>query len=215
MALKNTQQDNTFLTILADGTIRMSVPEFTEGAVTRDYETSDGKTGTKHELVYTELSGIISKVAFYEGSFGKSLQLTVTDEGADYVLSLPTASNFGEDMMKKLLSVDITQPVRIVPYAFVDDKGKNKKGITLYQNDVKVKNYFQEGEGKDSVRLHGYPEVPAGHGKKAPTTDDWKLHFMSARVFMINFITEKLALDVKVKEEDWSPDTKAADGHEM
>ena len=79
MALKNTRADNQFVSILADGTLRMPVPEFTEGAVTREYETSDGKTGTKHEMVYTELSGMITKIAFFEGEYGKLLQLTIED----------------------------------------------------------------------------------------------------------------------------------------
>ncbi len=74
MALKNNQREGKFVSILADGKMHMTVPEGTEGAVKRDYETSDGKKGTKHELVYTELSGMIEKIEFYEGDFGKSSQ---------------------------------------------------------------------------------------------------------------------------------------------
>jgi len=204
MALKNTKQDNNYLSILADGTLRMTVPEFTEGAVRRDYETSDGKTGTKHELVFTEVSGMITGLAFHEGEYGKSLNITIEDgDEKPVVLQVQTASNYGEDLMKKLPAVDMKQPVRLVPYSFVDkETSKNKKGVTVYQGETKIANFFQEGTGKESKMLHGYPEIPAGHGKKAPTKDDWKLYFMNCRIFLINYLENTM-----VSPDNWSPDT--------
>lgn len=208
MALKNTKQDNSYLSILADGTLRMSVPEFTEGSVRRDYETSDGKTGTKHELVFTEVSGLITGISFHEGEYGKSINLTIEDgEDKPVVLQVQTGSNFGEDLMKKLPAVDLSQPVRLAPYSFTDkDTGKSKKGVTVYQNDTKINNFFQEGTGKESKMLHGYPEVPAGHGKKPVSKDEWKAYFMQCRIFMTNYIEEHLVTTETKKEEDWSPD---------
>lgn len=199
MALKNTQTDVSYISVLADGHLHMTVPEGTEGAVQRDYETSDGKTGTKHELIFTEVSGLITDIAFHEGEYGKSLQITITDgEEKPVVLSLSTAQNFGEDMMKKLLAIKLDTPVRLVPYSLVDGKtSKTKKGITVYQLvngvETKIQNYFYDAEKK--TNLHGYPEVPAGHGKKPVSTDEWKLYFMTARIFMIGAIEKAFKID--------------------
>lgn len=193
--LINTKQDNKFVTILADGTLRLPVTEFTEGAVKREYETSDGKTGTKHELVFTEISGFITKVEFHDGEYGKLLQITMSEEGEDDVIvSLNTSSNFGEDMMKKLMSIDTQKKVRLVPYSFTGEKGKSKKGLTVYQDEQKVKNYFTEGEGEKTKLLHGYPAIPKVAKGKVISSDEWKLYFMQARLFMIGYIEENFKL---------------------
>lgn len=190
--LINNQKDNNFLSILADGTIRQIVPEGTEGSVVREYEDSKGNKGVKTEMVYTEVTGLVTKVAFYEGDYGKLLQLTITDGEDEHVLSVSTASNFGEDIMKKLMSIKMDEQCRFAPYAFTDDKGKMKKGVTIYQGENKVSDYFHDADKKP---LHGYPEIPAGHGKKPVTTDEWKMYFMQARMFMIGAIEKHFGLD--------------------
>lgn len=186
MALKNTRSDNTFVTILSDGTLRVTVPEGTDGAVKREYETSDGKKGVKYEHVFTELFGMIKKINFFEGSYGKSLQIIVEDNGEEYNLSVNTESNFGEDLMKKLPSVDMKKPVLIVPYSFDDEKGKKKRGVTISQDGKKIQNFFLDKETNKSKS--GYPEVP----KKKMTKDDWKLYFMNARIFLIEYISNNI-----------------------
>lgn len=189
--LKNTQNTDKFLSILSDGTMRLSVPEGTEGAVKREYETSDGKTGTKYELVYTELSGTISKIAFWDGDFGKLLQLTVTDGEEDpIVLSIGTASSFGEDIMKKLPAIDLLQPVVIAPYAFEDDKGKKRKGVTLKQGDKKIESFYYDKETKKNT--NGLPDVVL---KKKMTSDDWKMYFLSVRLFLIDDLSKRFNLE--------------------
>lgn len=190
--LQNTLEDKQFVSILADGRLHMTVDADTEGAKRREYETSDGKTGEKWELVFTEVSGIISEVKFFEGDYGKSLQLKIVDgDEKPVVLSLSCASNYGEDMMKKLLSIDIAKPVKIVPYAFIDEKGKNKKGVTVYQDDQKIKNFFYDEEKKENI--NGYPEPKKL--KKPLSKDQWKLYFMEARLFLIEAITTHFNLD--------------------
>ncbi len=200
MGLKNTRTEQTYVSILADGQFHVTVPEGTEGSVVREYETSDGKKGVKTEMVYTELSGIITNVAFKDGDFGKSLQLTVQDEeNVPMVLSVSTASNFGEDIMKKIPNLDLKQAVKLAPYSFDDEKGKKKKGVTIYQPaDTKIKNFFYDEEKKEVC--NGYPETK--FKKKVPTKDDWKLYFMNARMFLIDYITEKFATPVDKGSSD-------------
>lgn len=200
MALKNTKEDSIFASVLADGKIHVTVPEGTEGAVIRKYKTSDGKEGSKTEKVYSELIGKITKIDFYEGDYGRQLQVMVTDNNdKPVVLSLSTSSNYGEDMMKKLINVDLTKTVKIVPYSFVDDKKKNKKGITIWQHikddgkAEKIKNYFYDEDEKKNI--NGFPEPKKL--KKPLTTDQWKLYFGEVREFLV----EKIIEHFKIEEE--------------
>lgn len=198
MALVNKSSNDKFLSILSDGTIRLSVPEGTEGAVRREYETSDGKTGVKHELVYTELSGMLTDVKFFEGDFGKLIQLTIEDVGEDpVVLSIGTASNFGEDLMKKLPGVDIEKPIVISPYSFEDEKGKKRKGVTLSQDGNKLENYYYDKEAKKNT--HGYPELKI---TKKMSKDDWKMYFLKVRIFLIDEVSKKFGLEAQAPSDE-------------
>jgi len=198
--LLNTKQDNKFVVILADGTLRLSVPEGTPGSVIREFENSKGVKTVKHELIYTELSGFISNIEFRDGDYGKSLQLTIKENGEDDItLSVLTSSNYGEDLLKKLLNIDMTKRVRLVPYAFEDDNGKTRKGVTVYQDADKVTSYFQEGTGKDTVNLHGYPDAPKAKAGKTISSEEWKLYYGQCRLFMIDYIEDKLSQPIDDK----------------
>lgn len=201
MSLRNTSEERIFATLLADGKIHVTVPEGTEGATVRKYKTSDGMEGTKIEKVYTELIGKITKVGFYEGDYGKQLQVTVQGkEGTKpVVLSLSTSSNYGEDMMKKLINVDLEKMVKIAPYAFTDENGKKKKGVTIWQHNSatgkneKIKNYFYDEEKKENT--NGYPEPKKLKSGKPLSTDQWKLYFGECREFLVEKITEHFGIE--------------------
>ncbi len=198
-------EDRTFASVLADGRIHVTVPEGTEGAKVRKYKTSDDKEGQKTELVYKDLVGLITKIEFRDGSFGRQLQVTVSDgDEKPVVLSLSTSSNYGEDMMKKLINVDLEKTVKIAPYSFTDDKGKSKKGITIWQSDgkenVKLGNYFYDAEKKKNI--NGYPEPKKLKGGKQLSKDQWKLYFGEAREFLVEKITEHFKLDVPAAATD-------------
>lgn len=195
--LNPAKEEAIFASILADGLIHVSVPEGTEGAIKREYETSDKKIGTKWEFLYKDVSGMLTKVGFREGDYGKSLQLTIADdEEKPVVLSLPTASNYGEDAMKKLININLEKPIKIAPYSFTDDKGKIKKGVTIYQDEQKIGNYFYDPETKKN--LHGFPEPKKL--KKPLSKEQWKMYFMEAQIFMIDKISEHFNLEQEVEE---------------
>lgn len=202
MSLRNTQEERTFASILADGKIHVAVPDGTPGSVVRVFKNSQtGLEGKKTEMVYTEVIGKITKVSFYEGDYGKQLQLTVQGKEGEKptVLSLGTSSNYGEDMMKKLPNIDLEKYIKIVPYSFVDEKGKSKKGITVWQKsdetgkNEKVKNYFYDEEKKKN--LHGFPVPKKLKNDKPLSTDQWKLYFGECREFLVEFITEKYKIE--------------------
>ena len=154
MGLNKRTDQKTFATILSDGSIRVKCDESTEGAKKREYETSDGTTGIKWELVYNSLSGIITNIEFEDGQFGEQMKVTISDD-EEIILTMGSSSSFADDLMKKLPSIDVLKQVEISPYSFTDDKGKSRKGITLRQNDKKISNFFYDGE----KNINEYPEL--------------------------------------------------------
>lgn len=193
-----TKRDSkTYVYVLSDGTFRVNVDEGTPNAVRREYETSTGEKGIKHELVYDELSGKITNVFFRDTDYGKQMTLKVEDGENAVYLNLNTAHNFAEDVMKKLPNVDITKDVKLVPYSFEDGNGKVKKGITIYQNKEKVQNFFYDPDAK--AIMNGFPE-PEGDVKKYDS-DSWKVYFIGARKFLIEYTEKNCPVYNKEQEE--------------
>ena len=197
MIEKNSKQsDKVFLTILADGKFHQQVEEGTEGAVKREIKdkTTNEVTDTKFELIHDSVKGIITEVTIIEGKYGKNLQITIDTE----VISLGVKTNFGEDMLKKLPSLDLLKEVILTPYSFLPKGEENKKkGITVYQDGIKVSSYYYDIEKKESI--NGCPEPE--NGGKGFDSDDWTNHFNVVRKFMIKEI-EKLPVFVEATKEE-------------
>lgn len=190
--------EKKFVSILSDGSLRLPVVEGTEGAIKREYEMSDKTMGVKHELVFKSLSGVITDIAFFEGDFGKLIQVTFFDkeaevEAQEFVLSIGTATNFGEDLLKKLPSVDLTKEVTLTPYSFEDDRGKTRRGVTLLQDGEKITNFFYDIEKKKNINKYPDPEGDT----KTYDSDDWKMYFTKARKFLVKYAEDNL-----VKKEE-------------
>lgn len=223
MALKNNpkeHEDVTFASVLADGKIHVTVPEGTEGAVERKYATEEDKkdgdnekSGVKHELLYTELTGMLLKVDFHEGNYGKNLLLTIGEEDDEkpVTLSLSTESNFGEDVMKKLPNINLKKEVTLTPYSFPDKRtGKNKRGVTITQPGKKgevekIGNFYYDADKKAAA--NGYPATPKPKVKgKALAKSDWRKFFGEAREFLIEDITERFKIEEQKSDadKDWA-----------
>jgi len=178
MQLNNTTNNKKFVTILSDGKFHQSVEEGTPGSVVREYEDSKGNKGRKTEFVFSEASGKITNIKFEDGEYGKNLQIEIDGNG---IISLGTSSSFGEDFMKKLPNIDLGDNILLKPYSFEDDKGKNRKGISIYQNGDKVENYYY-----DLVAKKNYNGIPETEGDtKKFSKEDWTMHFMIVRKFLI------------------------------
>jgi hypothetical protein len=211
--LKEYTPKATYINILgSDGTLRKEVEETTPGAVKREWKSGDGKSsGVKWEHIYSELSGVISSVEIYEGDFGKNIIVGVTDgEEPEIKLSISMNSPFGEDFAKKLPNIDIKKPIIIKPYAFTDDKGKVRKGVTVMQDGNKLQNFFYDAAKKENI--HEFPNPQYKFDKKGEkkdfSKDEWKIYFALCRQFLIDYIEEHHLL----KNESTS---SATDGREM
>jgi len=180
-------EQRTYANIISDGTIRIRCGENDPKAVKRDYELKDGTKGTKIERVYNELSGIITALAFYEGDYGKTLQVTVSDNEEEIVLCMNISTNFAEDLMKKLPNLNLDNRVIFKPYAFEDDKKKLKKGISIIQGGQKIKSYFHDATNQP---INGYPGLTKDI--KEYDTDDWKIYFIGTRKFLQQYIESNI-----------------------
>jgi len=188
----------TFLTILATtGKLHQKVDEGTEGAIKRDIidKKTQEVTGTKFELQHDAVSGIIEGISIVEVNFGggrkgKNLQIEMEDE----TISTSVDGVFGERILAILPNVDLSKPVKFKPYeAFITGDGTPRKaGITLYQDDEKVKNYYRDFEAKKD--LHGIPEA------KKDEDGDWIPSFKKRNQFMRKEL-EKLSVYKKVEEK--------------
>ncbi len=176
-------EQKTYANIISDGTIRIKCDESDPKAVKRDYTLKDGTKGTKIERVYNELSGIITNLSFYEGDFGKTLQVTVSDSNEDIVLCMNVSTNFAEDLMKKLPNINLDNRVILKPYAFEDNNKKLKKGISIIQNNQKIKSFFHD---ENNQPTNGCPGLTKDI--KEYDTDDWNIYFISVRKFLQQYI---------------------------
>ena len=185
--LKEKQTSGTYLSITG-GEFRQTVTEGTPGAKKRDWETKDGKSGTKWEKPYESLSGKITGINFYDGDYGKNITVFIQDGEENYGLSLGVASQYAEDLMKKIPALDLDKDVTLIPYDFEDDKGRRRKGITVKQGGEKVSNFFYDAEKK--TQINGAPS-PEGDVSMFDS-EDWKMYYTKLRKYVINFITEKI-----------------------
>lgn len=205
------QTNDNFVSILSsDASLRkvVSKEEFDAYLGTKEvrkFEDSTGKEGTKHEIIHEAITGKITKIEFVDTDYGSLLQVTVSDFPEDIVLSMSTSMPFAEDFMRKLPNIDLKEDVVIKPYSFVPEgKDKSLKGVTILQKGEKIANHFYDGK----ENCNGMPK-PDGDTKKF-SSDDWKIHFLQVRKFLINntkefaskaVFTAPVSPQVKVQDE--------------
>ena len=190
---KTEQSDSniTFLSIIA-GELRQTVPEGTPGAILREWVIS-GVPGKKWEVPFPGVEGIISSVEFHESErFGKNISVWLKDGGELFCVSVGVKSPYGEDIIKKLPSVNLKESVTLTPYEFTP-KGKDKelKGVTFTQNGVKLKNFYKDAEGNP---LNGLPTTDGNTEgmDKEERSEFWTSFFSKQRRFMIKEIETKI-----------------------
>lgn len=179
-----------------EGKFKKKVTEETEGAIARKWETPDGKSGIKYELHYNALFGIIQSIKIVEGEYGQQVvvQLDKDEDGETPMIAISMNSKYGVDFLKKLPNIKLDQEVRLMPFNFENDDGKEVTGIRVDHKDgdgkfkVKVENFFSDG----TKSINGYPE-PAANAKETYSKADWKNYFgYVVPKFLTTYTTENV-----------------------
>jgi hypothetical protein len=220
MGLKNTRPEGKYVTI-HDGSLRVRAEENQEGAIARTYEEEKEKgvkiKRTVWEFDYTELGGTVTKIDLKEGKFGRTINIHIGDGGDKYILSTATKNKYGSCMLKKLPNIDFTKSILFKPYDFTSDEGKELRGVTILQDDVKIDGAFWDPEAKKS--LLGLPEVDEAkrpeRSQKTKWENFWKAYFAEVEEFLVDY-AEKNVLDkipevkkmetIEYPEEEINPD---------
>lgn len=184
--LKETQSAGTYLSIIG-GKFRKQVQEGTPGAIRREWETKDGKSGVKWEKEYESVTGKISGINFYEGDYGKNITLFIKDGEEDYGISMGVATPYAEDLMKKLPGVVLDKTLTLTPYDFTTENGKRIRGVTVYQDGKKYDSFFYDKEKKEIINGAPKPENPDDMD-----SEDWKIYFTQLRKFVVKYITDNM-----------------------
>jgi len=199
MSKEETRISGLYYTII-EGSFRTKVDKDHPDAKMREYETKDGVKSVKYERIVSALSGFVEDIGIYEGDYGKTvnIKLDPNDDGKNPIIQLNTQTNYGEDFLKKLPNIDFTKEIRLAPFAFTsEDTGREIRGVTVEQDGEKIKNYFYDAEKKEV--LHDFP-VPEGDTDDY-TKEDWKIHFLKVRKFLISYATEKVFPNIKLAED--------------
>lgn len=179
-----------------EGKFKRKVTEDTEGAIARKWETPDGKSGIKYELHYNALFGTIQDIKIVDGEYGKQILVTLDkdEDGNTPIIALSTTSKYGVDFLKKLPAIDLSKEVRLMPFNFENEDGKEITGLRIDHKGAdekfteKVNNFFSDGEKS----INGYPD-PEPNAKENYSKEDWKNYFnYVVPKFLIAYTTDNV-----------------------
>ena len=188
---------NALYLSIIQGRMVQKVEEGTDGAKPRKFERPDGSTGEKWEITHKNLKGFLTGIEFEDVNFGdgKSVQylkLTFSSGDAKAVISTPSDSRYAIDFMKKLPAIDLSNVVIVNTYDFEDETGKRRTAFDIKQGDSRVYSAFWDNDKKKAIG--GIPTVSKAESAKYDK-DDWKIHFMKEKKFLIEN-TKKIAVNL-------------------
>lgn len=123
-----------------------------DGNLVRQHKTANERTTERvtktGKLVFEErfkdLTATLVNINTRENDYGKQWQLEFKDGDATYIVSMPYSSRYASSFLKALPNVNISEPLRFMPWAMKDknDPSKTVTGITCYQFDLKIPPYY-------------------------------------------------------------------------
>lgn len=149
MALENHGSGKIYLSI-ADGKLVRSFKE--ANAATKQRITKTGKV--VHEQHFDSIVGIITGITKKTNDYGDWLEVSMADGEEQYNVSMQFSSRYSSSLLKFIPGLNITNPVKIMPWSMTDKKDATKKvtGITVWQNDgngwVKINPFFTKDDPK-------------------------------------------------------------------
>lgn len=188
---------------IINGNLCRKVDKTTEGAKLREYELPNGTKGSKYELVYRNWESKIIGLEFKEGDYGEQCYIQLEDA----IITLNTSARHFTDFASKVFSGNLADPYLFHPFDIETTTG-HKKGISLQQGGVKLKNYFYDYDKK--IKINGFPEVD--ESKKEKKTY-WKIYFAEVTEFLVDKL-KQIKFEDKIKDEplvDFAEDVEQYD----
>jgi hypothetical protein len=172
---------STFLTIAGGFIWDRKADASNPNYATQEFKRADGTVGERAGARYADLTGNISKVEFRtHPQYGENVNVTITANGEDFILSVSTNNRYSQDLMKALLNADLSQSIFIKPYDFVGKDKKRAMGVSFRQNGEKI-----------SLRVEGAPTQP-GEWFKTAGSKNIKRFFEDLNEWFVNEVTAKV-----------------------
>jgi hypothetical protein len=164
MGLNKSEGANTVYLSVADGKLVRQHKQANANTVERTTKT--GKL--VYEEHFKDLKAMLVDLETRENDYGKQWQLKFKDGNETFIIQMPYSSRYASSFLKALPLVDLTQPVRFMPWSMQDKNDATKKvtGITLYQTGGKIPSAYTK------ENPNGLPEMKQIKIKNKLTWDD-------------------------------------------
>jgi hypothetical protein len=147
----NNGQRSTFLSVAGGYIWDRKADASNPNYATQSFDRADGTQGERAGARYADLTGSVTKVEFRtHPQYGENVNVTIEANGERFILSVSTNNRYSQDLMKMLLVADLTKPVYIKPYDFVDAAKRRAQGISFRQDGVKLVLRVEGAPNKDS-----------------------------------------------------------------
>ena len=136
MALYKPSGSSTIYLSVADGYLVRSYKE--ANANTTERVTKTGKL--VHEERFKDLTALLVGGEVKENDYGKQWAFKFIDDGVTYIVNVSYSSRYASSFLKALPNIDLSSPVKFMPWSMVDKNDPLKKvtGITCYQSGNKI-----------------------------------------------------------------------------
>ena len=190
---------------VVQGRLAEKVEAGTPGANARAWKSPSGKEGVSHEILFDLWEGVIRNITIADAPYATETRkiLLCKIHFDDAVISLTVGHKYFSDFAKRIAGADLTKPLSLRPYDMEVEGGKKRSGVSVKQNEVKLKSHYYDGEKS----LHGYPEVDDSLKDK---TGYWKMYFSEVDEFLVDEI-KKMEWAGAPKEVEMSIDEAIPD----
>ncbi len=192
-AVENNHTGVPFLSIVG-GNLVKKVEAGTPGAKERVNKL--GKT--VHEVSFQAWRGIVKGWKIVDSDYGKTLHVNFDD------VTVSLSGKSQSEFIKRFAGAKKDEEITIRPYDFVTDDGQRKSGLTIIQNEEKLKDYFSDydTETRKFTYKNSYPAPQAEWGKM--TEAQKKIYYITTEEFLQNYVTLNPInnIGVKVEEEE-------------
>lgn len=135
MGLEQRTEGN-YITIL-QGKLCKRVDKGSEGAVERVNKLGN----TVYERFYDSFTGTLVSIKVQDGSYGKTWNFGLSDNGELHTLQLSYSNSFATQFLKMLPNIDVSKPIRISPSTKMVD-GKNQSSLFINQDGKPIKHAY-------------------------------------------------------------------------